>query len=180
MMRKTKKERKKKGFFWDSSKSHFWNETSGRWGFSKNMSWIWLPAENTLFGWDDYAFLAWLLYVIGTVLFVPCKNASFNKALTGFAMPCSCTCPAVSGPYPMVICETFHNLLPVNCPNSGKNVPVWRSYERPLRQLLSFKVLCWRARYKMARFQLKSNKYWIVHYRTLSTDERKGKFWFKM
>jgi len=58
-----------------------------------------------------------------TVQFVPCKNASFNKALTGFAMPGSCTCPAVSGLYPMVISETFYSVLPVNCPNNGKSMP---------------------------------------------------------
>lgn len=87
------------------------------------MSWIWLPADNMPFGSDNHVFPAWQLYMIGAVRFVPCKNASFNKALTGFAIPCSCTCPAVFGPYHMVIWETFSNLLPVNCPNSGKNMP---------------------------------------------------------
>lgn len=115
-----RKRKNKKGLFWDSSKSHFWNETWGRWGFSKNMSWIWLPADNMPFGSDNYVFPAWLLYMIGAVQFVPCKNASFNRALTGFAIPWCCTCPAVFGPYHMVICETFSNLLHVNCPNSEK------------------------------------------------------------
>lgn len=173
------KRRGKKKFFWDSSKSHFWNETAGRWGFSNNMSWIWLPAENTPFRQDDSVFPAWLLYVVGTAPCVPHKNAPSNKALTGFAMPHSCTCPAVSGPYPMVICETCYNLLSVSCPSSGKNTPFWKSHERALRQMLSFKVLCWHAHYKVARPQLKSNKYWIIqvspHYRTFSTDGRKEK-----
>lgn len=110
----------KRRFLWGSSKSYIWNETSGRWGFSRNMGWIWLPAENTPFGWDNCVFPAWLLCVTGTVHFVPCKNESFNKALTGFAMSFPCTCPAVCGPYPTVICEICYNLLLVNRPNSGK------------------------------------------------------------
>lgn len=111
----------KRRFFWDSSKSHIWNETSGRWGLSKNVGWIRHSAGNTPLGWDNDVFPAWLLCVIGTVHFAPRKNESFNKALTGFAVSFPCTCPAVCGPYPMVICDMFYNLLLVNSANSGKN-----------------------------------------------------------
>lgn len=71
-------------------------------------------------GWDSSVFPAWLLCVTGTVHFVPGKNEPFNKPLTAFAMSAPCTCPAVCGPYPMVICEIFYSLSHVNSPNSGK------------------------------------------------------------